>query len=447
MPETDDLAKRTDAPQELSVADALAFAIHIHRCGGFTDAEILYRRILEAAPDNADATHFLGVLLHQRDRSDAAIEFLERSIALEPAHADYCNNLGNVLVERGRFGEAKEAYRQALALCPGNSEVWNNLGAVLRALGQPEEAEAAYLKAIELNPEAACTYNNYGNLLSGLGRTQEAVAFFCKAVTLMPGHPDSRRLLGIAYYTLGQIEAATEVYRGWLKEEPENPIAQHMLASCSGVDVPQRASDEFIVKTFDSFAGSFDQKLESLSYCAPRLMAEAVAAQQGVPRKNLKVLDAGCGTGLCGPLIAPYAARLTGVDLSPGMLAVARTRKVYDELVTGELSAYLTAHAGTFDLIVSADTLVYFGELQGVFAAAAGALLSRGLLVFTVEEAEGPAGGFRINPHGRYSHSRAYVAGALQLAGFAPPFIDNVTLRMESGSPVAGLVVTARLRR
>ena len=53
------------------------------------------------------------------------------------------------------------------------------------------------------------------------------------------------------------------------------------------------------------------------------------------------MLDAGCGTGLCGPLIAPYARRLVGVDLSERMLAQARARDVYDELVKGELTAYL----------------------------------------------------------------------------------------------------------
>ena len=34
----------------------------------------------------------------------------------------------------------------------------------------------------------------------------------------------------------------------------------------------------------------------------------------------LDVLDLGCGTGLCGPLLRPYARALAGVDLSPQML-------------------------------------------------------------------------------------------------------------------------------
>ena len=71
------------------------------------------------------------------------------------------------------------------------------------------------------------------------------------------------------------------------------------------------------------------------------------------------MLDAGCGTGLCGPLVAPYARRLTGVDLSAGMLAQAKEKNVYDELFKVELTEYLRDHTEAFDLIVSADTLVY----------------------------------------------------------------------------------------
>jgi predicted TPR repeat methyltransferase len=128
------------------------------------------------------------------------------------------------------------------------------------------------------------------------------------------------------------------------------------------------------------------------------------------------------------------------------MLAVARTRTIYDQLVHEELSGYLESHPGTFDVIVSADTLVYFGELAEVFASAARALSPAGLLVFTVEAMDDVAvdTGYHLNPHGRYSHSQVYVKQVLRDAGFATPFIETAVLRMESGSPVTGLVVAVR---
>jgi predicted TPR repeat methyltransferase len=156
------------------------------------------------------------------------------------------------------------------------------------------------------------------------------------------------------------------------------------------------------------------------------------------------VLDAGCGTGLCGPLVAPYARRLVGVDLSARMLAQAGARDVYDELVKRELTGYLRDSPGAFDVIVSADTLVYFGPLDSVVSASADALRPGGRFIFTVEELidGGPNAAYAIGAHGRYSHARQYLERVLSQANLQPE-IASAELRLEAGVPVPGLVVRA----
>jgi predicted TPR repeat methyltransferase len=217
-----------------------------------------------------------------------------------------------------------------------------------------------------------------------------------------------------------------------------------MLAACSGRDMPVRASNDFVERTFDSFAASFESKLARLHYRAPALVG-AMLDDSGLERaKRLDVLDAGCGTGLCGSLIAPYARHLTGVDLSNGMLAHAREKQVYDELLQAELTGFLRDHPDAFDVIVSADTLVYFGALDEVVGAAARALRSGGLLIFTLEEAvAADVAEFHLEMHGRYTHAQAYVERLLTAGGLTPE-MAHAELRMESGVPVAGLVVRAR---
>jgi predicted TPR repeat methyltransferase len=156
------------------------------------------------------------------------------------------------------------------------------------------------------------------------------------------------------------------------------------------------------------------------------------------------VLDAVCGTGLCGAIVAPFARRLVGVDLSEGMLAHAKDKNVYHALMKAELTEYLRDNTQAFDLIVSADTLVYFGDLKGVIAAVAGALRPNGLFVFTLEHAVGDSTGvnYRLEPHGRYSHAQAYVEQSLNLFDLQSKIIQ-AELRMEAGAPVQGLVIRA----
>ena len=119
-------------------------------------------------------------------------------------------------------------------------------------------------------------------------------------------------------------------------------------------------------------------------------------------------------------------------------------RNVYDELVKRELTAYLRDSAGAFDVIVSADTLVYFGPLEGVVAAAANALRPGGRLIFTVEELidAGPDAGYSLSPHGRYCHTRQYLERVLADANLRPEIVP-AQLRLEAGEPVPGLVVRA----
>src|SRR3954469_74519 len=363
--------------RELTLEEAVSFAILLQKNEQFAEAHELYRRVLEAAPDHSRALHYSGVLAHQQGRNGEALALIERSLALVPDEADWHSNLGIVLQADTRLDLAIDAYRRAIAIDPGHANAHSNLGVLLRATGQPAEAEAAYRAAIRLNPEHIDAYTNLGVLLNGLRRTEEAAACYCKVITLRPKHREARKLLALAHSTLGEIDKATSIFEEWLAEEPDDPIARHMLAACTGRDVPGRASNGFVATTFDSFAASFESKLAKLSYRAPALIAAMLQDCGLEPSRQLDVLDAGCGTGLCGALVAPFARRLIGVDLSDGMLAHARDKTVYHALVRAELAEYAGANDEAFDLIVSADTLVYFGELTGIVAAFVRALRPR----------------------------------------------------------------------
>ncbi len=432
----------------MELTDALALAVHLHRQRHFAEAEGLYRTILEAVPDQADALHFLGVLNHELGRSADGIELIERALAVVPDDADMHNNLGNVLSECDRLEAAEGAYRAAIALRPDHVDSHNNLGIVLKEQGRLDESLATYRHALGLAPEKLETLHNLAVVLRKMGRYDEAVATYLKAIELMPFDREAYRKLARLYYLRGQIEEATATYRSWLSHAPDDPMASHMFAASGGDAVPERASDEFVRQTFDGFSASFDKVLERLQYRAPALVAEALAGPLGAPDKRCDVLDAGCGTGLCGPLLAPYARHLAGVDLSPAMIAKATGRDVYDELVTAELTEFLHGRPAAYDVIVSADTLCYFGVLGPVAAAACGALRNGGIFAFTLEKSEADEAaapdGFHLHPHGRYSHTERYLRDTLAEAGLTSVSIAEAVLRIESGKPVAGMVATAR---
>jgi len=436
------------APTEMSLDEAIRYAVELHRGRQLDGAETLYRRILAVAPEQPDVLHFLGLLHFQRGQPDEAVALIGRAIEAQPDYPDFHSNLGNVFTALGRVAGAADSYARALALDPQRADFHNNLGVLLRVTGNPLEAEAEFRRAIELDPAHFRAYNNLGLLYAAQDKIEAAVEHYCRSITLMPTHPDGHKLLGLAYYSTGQLKEAAEVFRQWLAEQPDDPVARHMLAACSGEGVPERADDAFIVETFDRFADSFEEQLQQrLAYKAPQLVSAALGRHLPPPAGQLHILDAGCGTGLCGPLVKPHAARLTGVDLSVGMLQKAEGKGCYDHLYRIELGAFLAMpdEAAAWDVILSADTLCYFGPLEAVAAGARRALRPGGLFGFSVEDAGDRApDGHLLNPHGRYAHSAAYVRRCLEGAGFAVLGLDPAVLRTEGGKPVHGLIVAAQ---
>jgi len=217
------------------------------------------------------------------------------------------------------------------------------------------------------------------------------------------------------------------------------------MAAAYSTETPDRADDAYVSRMFDRMSEHFDSVLAKLKYAAPQLLAAALTEHIPFGERRLVILDAGCGTGLSGPLLRSSARRLVGVDLSAGMLDKARERKVFDELHEAELVAFMRAHPGEYDLVLSADTLVYFGALEEAAAGAATTLKRHGVLAFTVEAepADSPQK-FRITESGRYTHREDYVRETLVNAGFSIVQLEPGVLRMELGKEVQGHVVLAR---
>ncbi|MDJ0943318.1 MAG: tetratricopeptide repeat protein [Kiloniellales bacterium] len=431
----------------VTIRDALQLGRSIHKTGDLAAAAEVYHRILRVAPDNADALHLLGMVHYQTGDTKRAIGLLRRSIASAPDFADVRNNLANILKIEGRREEAIDHYRKALELDPSNANAYNNLGIIYRDQGRPEDAARAYEEALARDPELVDAAYNLGNLRLAQDRPKEAAELFQGVIAAHRGYTLAYRPLSESFWRLGRKDDALKALESWLELEPAHPVATHLLTAYKGETPPSRASDDYVRGLFAAFADNFDGQLKRLRYQAPDLVVRALGAQLE-PDASLDVLDAGCGTGLCGPLLRPYARRLIGLDLSPEMLAKARRRKIYDELVEAELAGYLPTRPAAYDLAVCVDTLVYFGDLEAALSGFAASLRPGGLVAFTVERAGAGAEelGYRLTPSGRYAHADDYVRAGLNRAGLALRSLDCAELRMEHGQAVEGLVVLAAKR-
>lgn len=336
-----------------------------------------------------------------------ALAPLQRMLELAPEDPRGSHLLGRAYAHGGRYSAAATAYNLALRQGVKSPDLFNDLGNALAQLGQLDAACRAYGIALKMRPDLAGLYHN-------LAKTQLAA---------------------------GDRDAAHETFTACLRGCPGDPVASHMLISLAGGNAPSRAAESYVESTFDSFAATFDRTLVGrLKYCGPEHVAAALKSWHGEPDATLRLLDAGCGTGLCGPLLRPFASVLEGVDLSGEMLKRAEMRGGYDRLEKADLTGFLASVALPYDAIVAADVLIYFGDLTALFSAAASALRARGAFIGTVELSA--ANDFVLTPSGRYAHSRGCLESAASAAGLAVHASETFTLRKEHGQPVEALLFT-----
>lgn len=388
-------------------ADPVARAAQFLREGEPDVAAPLLQAALESDPDHADALHLLGIAQAQRGHFDAALPLLQRAATLRPGDAAVHNNLGNSLVGCTRDTEAVEAFDRALALQPGHAKAWCNRGGALRRLGRSSAALESFERALAIDAGFIDALIGKADALEALLRPQEAI--------------DTLR----AAIAAGGDEASLRYALAMLGAEP----------------APPATPPAFVRKLFDDYADRFDAHLvDTLQYRTPALIADALQAA-ALPG-NLDVVDLGCGTGLCAPVLRPHARRLVGVDLSGAMLAKARARGVYDDLVESEIVGWLAARPAAFDLAVAADVLIYLGDLAALFAAMARALRPGGWFAFSVED--WPEAGHGLKASGRYGHSATCVRTHTSDHGFVVHSWQTTTLRIEAARPLEGHVVVLR---
>ena len=410
--------------------------------GQLDQAEIAFRTALALMPGEAPIAHNLGRILHKKGIHAEAELHYRRSIELDSSVADTHFNLGRLLQDQTKLEQAATALQSATELNPDNEAAQSVLGDVLFDLRMLEPALSTYRRVTEITPHNAYAHFQVGKALETLQRSDEAAESFRRAVEIDTGSAAAREALARTLSTAGRHNEAINSLNAWLEKHPGNPLAIHMLAALGAGDTPDRASDGYVRETFDRFAEDFDRTLEKLQYQAPQLVHQVIRESFGEPAGNLQVLDAGCGTGLCGPLLRPFAQSLIGIDLSAGMLKLADAHKVYDELLEVELASYLATQHARFDLIASADTFCYLGKLDQALKAAAQALKAGGVLILTLEQHNGSAP-YQLQAHGRYAHAETYVRAMLDEAGFSRITIGYDKLRLEAGVPVPGLIVSA----
>jgi Tfp pilus assembly protein PilF len=196
-----------------TVTEALAHAWQVHQQGDVSQAERIYRQVLQVDAANAIAWCYLGIACYDLGKMDEAVAAYQQALRLNPKFPIAHNNLGNALSAQGKLDEALVCFQRALELKPDYANAFNNRAAVFVKQGKFAEAEEAFQQALRLAPNYAPAHANRGAALVKQGKLDEAVASSQEALRHNPGYAEAHKNLGIVLLLQGNFE------QGWAEYE------------------------------------------------------------------------------------------------------------------------------------------------------------------------------------------------------------------------------------
>ncbi|MDF1647066.1 MAG: tetratricopeptide repeat protein [Legionellaceae bacterium] len=345
-------------------------------------AEDAFLNLLMLDETHADARTNLGVIALKRNKNQQAITYFSEALGFDETHENARNNLAATFIHHNRFENARTHYSILLKDHPNNLEYLYNIGVAEMALGHLDEARSHFKSVLKQDSTHGASLTNLASIASRLNQTPDAIHYLKRATAANPDDTSSAFML----------DALTE-------------------------KAPKReASHEYAKNLFDNYALHYEKHMtEALKYNVPNHIAECL--HQIIPNSPLttpehplhvhRALDAGCGTGLSGIVLREQSQHLTGIDLSPKMLAEAAQKSIYDELVETDFISYLKQKNRPFSLIVAADVLPYLGELNTLFQCLQTQLTPSGLFLFTIEVSQ--TTDWVLQKTARFAHHPHYI--------------------------------------
>ena len=446
----------------------------------------LYKKALSVNPQCFTALINLATDYYELAKYDKTIYFAEKALALQANDFAALLNLGNAYYTLGKNEEAFAYYERLYSLNPNSYNVLLNLASTCYNLGQFPRAVELAEKAIEKRPISAEPYILAGNSLIELFRHEEAYVYLKKAAEMVPtsawlcnfianmfqkmgnwkqclhyawrafgikkenvSADDHINLAYLLYEALddGQGELVERYLTRWESLYPDDPIVHHTACALRNDQKIEAMDLGYVKKLFDGFASSFDVILGDLDYQVPYLIAEKLRYNLKTKLfKKRRILDLGCGTGLCSAALKTYFPNeeYYGVDVSERMLDMAEKKHIYTALYADDIMSFLDANEQSFHAAVAGDVLTYMGNLRPLFRRLTSALKINGLFCFSISKNLENNNDYLLTPSGRFVHSLGYVQRLLKYYGLKTISVDEAVLRHEGARNVEGFVILAQ---
>ena len=402
-------------------------------------------KVLRIDSHNSLALTIKGNILYQNQQIKDSLYYYQQALLSDSQNFTAQINLANTYFELKNYAQSYQYAQQVLAANPTDKTALTIYGNSAIELEKYDDAKSAFLRILETYPDDSWSYNSLSQIYQKTEDFERALSCGWKAVELSNGDENHHINFGYLLYEISLYSSSDSVQKYaklWINNYENNHIVQHMGNSVLNNQKIKRANAGYVQDIFDAFAPEFEDVLSTLNYNVPQLISAEVSRLYD---KKIKILDIGCGTGLCGKFLHKYSKflGLYGVDISEKMLEKAKQKKIYNCLINDDLEHFFQHNKKHFDLIVSADVFTYFGDLQKLILGCYGSLNFGGRIIFSVSKNTVNNSHYFLHTSGRFLHHKNYIENILVAHHFSIEKIEEKILRNEGENKVLGYIVVA----
>ena len=183
----------------LACNERLAQALPLHEQRNYPEAEGIYCEVLAEYPESVDALQLYAMLLHETNRSEGGLPFIERAIEIRPDLAPLHNAKAVILIAIGQLSAAELACREAIRLAADFPEAHRNLGMILERQGRVLDAIEALQQVLHLDPRRSDVLKELAGLCEQENRTDLTVAACVAILKKMPESVAAHLTLGLLF--------------------------------------------------------------------------------------------------------------------------------------------------------------------------------------------------------------------------------------------------------
>jgi len=196
----------------------------------YDEVEQILLSTIERDQYNAHFWKLLGVVYFHKGDASLSLQCYNKSLALNPNDHDLIFQIGCDLLALGDVGNSYKTFKHLLSMKPNAASAHTNIGIIYHKIKKFDKAKLEWEAAIKINPEDTLALTHLGiNIIENEGDYRKAQSYFKDALAIEPNDVNNFVNMATAYFELGEIENALQIYKRW-KDKNWNDVDTQLQA-------------------------------------------------------------------------------------------------------------------------------------------------------------------------------------------------------------------------